>query len=126
MNCWEMVLFAGYKAGEIDQDWIKGFYETASAAQDPNQSIWEQLGAFDARSESDYTPESGDFIFFAEEGDSYPGHIALSLGQSGVISLWTGPDGTNSVQRTTINKIENMMVTSNTKVEVTAGSSPVK
>jgi hypothetical protein len=115
MNCWEMVLKANYDSGVIDADWIKEFYNTANSSDDPNASIWNQLGASDATSNK---PAYGNVVFFTQKGYDVPGHVALSLGGNKVVSLWTGPDGKTSVQITTTDAIAKMMGGS---VSVTTG-----
>jgi hypothetical protein len=114
MNCWETVLFSAYKTNRIEKDWIKDFYDTAVKASDPTASIWDQLGASTAQSISDYsTAENGDLIFFTPVTSSgtqpYPAHVALSLGSGEVISLWYGPNNDDSVQKTTIAELVDMM-----------------
>jgi hypothetical protein len=122
MNCWELVLYASLISGIIDEAWIDNFYNTAWNSQDPNESIWSQLGA-DSATPYSGNANSGQVVFFNDQTDfnNCPGHVASSLGGNQVVSLWNGPNNDDSVQITTIEEIVQMM---GGAVDVTVGDWP--
>ncbi len=107
MNCWESVLYAAFLAGEIDGDYIRNFYQTALAGGvNANVLIWQQLGYQAGLPEyPDTTPKAGQFLFYIEDGEAHPGHIALSHGGDEAMSLWWKPNNVDSVQRIQVNDL---------------------
>ena len=105
MNCWEMVLYAGYKSGVISKSWLQSAHSDAAAAGAAGASKSKYFDAlrgslnWDARTEfrgGDAVPR-GNLIFF--DGMS---HVAISTGKllpagepghydHEVISLWLYP-----------------------------------
>jgi RHS repeat-associated protein len=123
MNCWEAVLFAGYKSGVISKDWITSVQADATYAGKSDHSsnsyfdvLKKRLGFnHSAKLKPGIAVERGDLVFF--DGLN---HVAVATGktiESGgvvkheVISLWILPDRSNGhlnsqVQRTTIEDIQ--------------------
>jgi Domain of unknown function (DUF4157) len=115
MNCWEMVLFSGYRAGVIPRAWITRVHQRAASAGDAASSpeayqevLANGLGFASATTWTSGTAvPRGNVVFF--DGLA---HVAISTGnvtggRQEVMSLWILPGrsgGTlNSVnQRTTI------------------------
>lgn len=88
INCWEMVLYAGYKAGSISWSWIHDLY--AGSGQGAFPDGWEAIMSPDT---APYVPGStllnrGELIFF--DGIS---HVALATGNKDeIITFWPPPD----------------------------------
>lgn len=117
MNCWEMVLLAGYEAGVIDQSTIYEEGGSQCLYCDDTQivaRVEEYLGYDDAilvydgdRVDmlDDLLFVGGETIFFNNLGWD-PGHVALAVGEGDkIVSLWNGPNGISSVQETTVREI---------------------
>lgn len=104
MNCWESIIYAAYRAGQVEKKWIKDFYETADKQMNPNDSIWKQLN-FNIDTSSKYAPEDnkipdiGQLVFYKFKSHANPGHVAVYVGNQEVISLWYLPNEISSVQR---------------------------
>lgn len=119
MNCWEMVLFAGYQAGVIPKAWIVQLHNDAAAAgvaavsEGAYYAVLENALRFS--SATNWTPGTaiprGDIVFFGGLE-----HVALSTGatvggKQEIMSLWVLPVASsgalNSVtQRTTIEDLQ--------------------
>jgi hypothetical protein len=119
MNCWESILYAAFLATQVSAGWIATFYNTALAAPDPNQMIWQELGFSTAlpiyappptsgtgggtsvpgtSTTATVTPRAGQLLFYYS-GGAVPGHVAVSLGGDQAISLWNQPNNIDAVQR---------------------------
>lgn len=117
MNCWEMVLLAGLGSGKID---LHTIYEEGASdclyCDDERMvdRVEEYLGYDGAILVYDGDKidmldnlllVGGETIFF-NRLDWTPGHVALAVGEGDkLVSLWSGPNGINSVQETTIGEI---------------------
>jgi hypothetical protein len=112
MNCWESIMYAAYLAGQINSDWIYNFYNragvvigTALASPNPTPQVWAELGwtaALPVVIASGVVNE-GDLVFYTSPGASFPGHVAVYVGNEQVISLWDEPNGITSIQLISIN-----------------------
>ena len=116
MNCWESILYAAYLANQINANWIKQFYNNAlSSGLDPNITIWSTLGW--STSLPKYNPKTkpqvGQLLFYHNQGDPYPGHVAISLGDDQAISLWNQPNNVDAVQRIRVNDLAGIVYMGN-------------
>lgn len=109
MNCWESILYAAVASGTIDSDWVFDFYDQVWSSNDPNMSVWEQLGSFDAESYDPTAIQPGQLVFFTGENQNVPGHVALSTGNNNVMSLWSLPDNNWTLQATTVDAVVESM-----------------
>lgn len=143
MNCWEAVMFAGYKSGVISKNWITSVHADATFAARSDHTmaayhdvLKKRLGfAHAAKLKPGTSVERGDLVFF--DGLN---HVAVATGKqihSGgvvkheVISLWILPGQSNGhlyshMQRTTIEDIqENVAKRMGAPIkEVRVGSNP--
>lgn len=118
LNCWEMVLFSAYRAGELSEARMRGIYTRSRAAMtgaggasDPmafprtlerllrssNEYIYDPADASSPR------PLRGDMVIFKEAAN----HVALATGNRPggrveIVSHWPPPDGDHKVKITTI------------------------
>jgi hypothetical protein len=99
MNCWEMILYAAFICGQISGKQIKNFlestYPTGRQMTTMGYSRAPELPFYptrkkDASSPTKY-PQPGDLVYFTD-GTPFPGHVAISLFGSLVVSLWEFPD----------------------------------
>ncbi|MCC3447606.1 MAG: S8 family serine peptidase [Microcoleus sp. PH2017_39_LGB_O_B] len=99
MNCWEMILYAAFLCGQISGKQIKNFLEstyptgrqmtTMGYSRDPELPFYPTRKK-DASSPTKY-PQPGDLVYFTDR-TPFPGHVAISLFGSLVVSLWEFPD----------------------------------
>ncbi len=115
MNCWEMVLFAGFKAGVIPKPWIDAAHADAATAGDAAGSSSAYMAVIEARlnlsAAATWTAGTvvprGSMVFFNRSQ-----HVALATGnvvggKQEVVSLWVFPVKAGNLlnsltQRTTI------------------------
>ncbi len=108
MNCWESIMYAAYMTDQIDTVWIQRFYGAAMPAPNPTAEVWTLLGwhaglpTFTSSGSGALVPNVGDLIFYTPSGGTYPGHVALYVGNNEVVSLWNQPNNDKSVQRISI------------------------
>lgn len=119
MNCWESIMYAAYLAGQISAAWIATFYKNAlSKGGDPNVHIWADLGWTSSSTEYDTTtgnvPTAGQLVYYTGKGASYPGHIAVAVSSTEVISLWSQPNKIHEVQRIPITDLSGTIQYTNT------------
>jgi hypothetical protein len=115
MNCWESIMYAAYLANKINASWIQSFYNTAfSSGGDPNVLIWSQLGwNAGLPTYPGTTPTEGQLIFYTGLGRPYPGHVAIAVDSTHVISLWSEPNNNYFVQRVNITAFSGVIQISN-------------
>jgi len=119
INCWEMVLLAAYRSGELPWIWIRSLYR----GTDPSHSWYTSLplrmtGGDMNNYSTNNLPSEGDIVFF-----NGANHAALATGRGDeIISFWPPPDqvpygyGTvDAVKITTISALVDFMG-SNTEV----------
>lgn len=104
-NCWEATFYIAYTA-------------SPQLVNTPNNNIRQQvlttgfsdlyyvpciqdLLGYNNRQAWDQQVQAGDVVFFYADA-----HMALSLGGSNVLSLWSGPNNTQSLQQTTIQDLQ--------------------
>ena len=113
MNCWESILYSAHLAGHVSADWIHNYYVRAGAVPgttaNPTPRLWAQLGFSTSlpihNPGAGNVPALGQLVFYLPTGASIPSHVALSVGNNEVISLWTEPNNIHSVQRIAIDSI---------------------
>ncbi len=102
LNCWEMVLYAAYKSGAIDWDFIHDLYV--------NQPEGSWISQMTGAGTQDYDPDKGgmtrgDLVFF--DGLA---HVALATGNKDeVYTFWPPPDFT-SYTSGTVDKVKKSTV----------------
>ncbi|OXB20689.1 hypothetical protein B0A80_18370 [Flavobacterium tructae] len=115
MNCWESIMYAAYLSNRINASWIQTFYNNAfSSGGDPNVLIWSQLGWNSGLpTYPGTTPTVGQLIFYTTSGDPYPGHVAMAIDGTHVISLWSEPHNNYFIQRVDITVFSGVIQISN-------------
>ncbi len=113
MNCWESILYAAWLAGVLSATWIRNYYVNAGALPgttvNPTPALWAGLGF--STSLPTYNPSAGaaptlgQLVFYVTAGNPIPDHVAVSMGGTEVMSLWTQPRGVHQVQRISITAI---------------------
>lgn len=84
INCWEMVLYAAYKAGAIDWNWIHDLYVNRS----PSAWVSTMTRSEKAYSEGVTRLKRGELVFW--DGLS---HVGLATGRGDeVLTFWPPPD----------------------------------
>ena len=121
MNCWEMILFGGFRAGVVDKAKLQSLYRAAQAkarsssdAKAPAIEIENRLcggettTVFDPKDPRSPAPLPGDIIIF----DVIENHAAIArgtkttAGEHRVLSLDAGPtDPNHQVEETTLEKL---------------------
>ena len=97
MNCWEMILYAAFLCGQISGSQIKKFLDSTypTGRQMATMGFSNDLPFYPWRGENASSktkyPQPGDLVYF-RDWTSFPGHVAISLYGSLVVSLWTKPD----------------------------------
>jgi hypothetical protein len=112
MNCWESIMYAAYLAGVLSASWIKSYYVTARAVPgttvNPTPALWAQLGfstslpQYAPTARPPRVPTVGQLVFYLPTGATIPSHVAIFMGGTDVISLWTQPAGIRRIQRVLI------------------------
>jgi len=109
MNCWESVMWAAYLTGAVSASWIKKFYTDALAQPDANTAAYQQLGWSTALPTYDpgkgRVPTTGQIVFYRDGSSGVPGHMAIYMGNGQIMSLWTKPNGVDSIQQVGITEI---------------------
>ncbi len=143
MNCWEAVLFSGYKAGVISKEWICAIHQSAAKQGKAKGVDGDEATGADAYYEvlrgalgymkaktfdvaKGQIPKKGDLVFF-----NGLDHVALALGSTDssggheVMSLWVLPGRGarlySKFQRTTIEEVSGAV---GGKMELRYGDSP--
>ena len=96
MNCWEMILYAAFLCGKISGAQIKKFINSAYPGREmKTMGYSRELPFYPGRGNkgTDKTkyPQPGDLVYF-QHWTPFPGHVAISLFGSLVVSLWEQPD----------------------------------
>jgi hypothetical protein len=114
LNCWEMILYAAFLCGQISGERIKKFLDNTYPLQQQMKTMGysRELPFYPGRGSNDPTktkfPQPGDLVYF-QENTPFPGHVAISLFGSLVVSLWDQPDlkdgKNNRIQIVGINEI---------------------
>jgi hypothetical protein len=115
VNCWEMVMFSAYKAGQASKARLQAIYDegVAQVKAGTRTSIGDTFEAmlrqgkeqiFDPVNPKSPEPLPGDIVIF----DRAAGHAAVSLGtkdaagRHNIVSHWPPPDGSYKSKVTTI------------------------
>lgn len=97
MNCWEMILYAAFLCGQISGKQIKNFLESTypTGRQMTTMGFNRDLPFYPTRKQNASSktkyPQPGDLVYFTD-GTPFPGHVAISLFGSVVVSLWEFPN----------------------------------
>jgi hypothetical protein len=91
LNCWEMVMYAAYAAGELSWRWVHELY--AAGGDDWWELLVGKLAPNDTeeydRDDEEPLPARGDIVFF--DGAEHVG-LAVGNGTSDVYTFWPPPD----------------------------------
>jgi hypothetical protein len=99
MNCWELVMYSGFRGGYTTRSYLQTIYRAAAATtgMGPPREIEKRLcgsrQTLDLSDPHSAEPVAGDVVIF----DEFAGHAAISLGTKTaggaheVMSLWTVP-----------------------------------
>jgi hypothetical protein len=121
MNCWEVVLFAAYHAGQFSAERLVGIHQEArkrgqatgqagyfAALADalgyPRAAVLKRPG----KQLGDWLPARGDVVFFEEKPYALD-HVALAVGGVEVMSLWS--KGTGSFDLVTLGSLDSPELT---------------
>jgi hypothetical protein len=107
LNCWEAVLIGLYVIGQIDGNAIyDNIYRVLETSTLPDPQTWHALGfsTVDEYHRNNDSPAVGMLMYYVPTKagrltQSFPNHVAVSIGDGEAISLWTQPGGINYVQR---------------------------
>ena len=97
MNCWEMILYAAFLCAQITGSQIKKFMESTypTGRQMATMGYSNDLPFYPGRgpnnSSKTKTPQPGDLVYF-RHFTPFPGHVAVLLSGSLVVSLWEYPN----------------------------------
>jgi hypothetical protein len=116
MNCWESIMYSAHLSGHLSASWIRDFYTKSGAGAGVNfdpaivlPKLWAKLGFTTAlptyNPGKGNVPVVGQLVFYHPSGSAVPSHVAVYVGNNEVISLWTKPNKSDSVQRIPITSI---------------------
>jgi hypothetical protein len=88
MNCWEAILLAAFRAGDITWSWIHHLYTAVNVAQWVTAMSKGSLVTYAGSGQGAKMPQRGDLVFF--EGIA---HVALATGNgSEIYTFWPPPN----------------------------------
>lgn len=97
MNCWEIILYSLFSLNRLSEKEIYDMmYEEIARGRPLNEpEVWRKLGFDASRSiQAGENPPAGKLIYYVpnNKDQSYPDHVALSIGNGNVVSLWDRPN----------------------------------
>ncbi len=107
MNCWESVLFSLFLLGRLTEQKIYNllYQGLELVGKLDNTSVWSKLGYHTTEPLQDNAnPAAGKLVYYLPQNaegrltQSYPDHVAISLGGGNVASLWDQPDNLGFAQ----------------------------
>ena len=121
MNCWEMILYAAFLCGQMTASQIRNFFKEAKYnfpifSGMPIMGYQNGLPFYPNRGlpyKQTRLPKPGQLVFFTDkelkngelpEGD--PGHVAIALNSTTLVSLWDRPNNNNHIQIIDVSKIK--------------------
>ncbi|WP_156320510.1 hypothetical protein [Pseudomonas lini] len=108
LNCWESVLVGLFLLGYLSEQQIynniySGLVEEPSL---PSPQVWYALeySTTNEFERNNISPPPGVLLYYVPANNgrltqSFPNHVAVSIGNFQAISLWTQPNGINAAQR---------------------------
>ncbi|WP_293233775.1 MULTISPECIES: hypothetical protein, partial [unclassified Microcoleus] len=111
MNCWEMILYAGFLSGQITADQLRKFMTKSRYNQPfnltfsgmPMMGYKESLPFYvtlpNSKQPATIKPlQPGELLFYRKSDKGEPDHVAIAIGGGKAVSLWEKPNKNNLIQ----------------------------